>query len=829
MGYIAQLIHGNKTFSLNDSTYSLGLDFVPPGPAEAINMAVGTFRNKTGGEVTGTKPLDRDFDFSVVIQGASIAETHSAGQNLINFLKLCRDKSEKLYLEYAPSDAVNYRPLWGQAVYRYHVKAIISANLWEAYFAGPTARGETLVLPLVVRIGPHAEGLKQRLATATGGVFEDVIGMAIGQSRGLYIPEATPTGGNQFTNPVFGNSTWNNGWTAQANLIASQNTDKSFVLFGASSARLICISDAANNVFYQSLNVANTNSHTISCYAKLPNGGDPTNIVKLWYDTVQTTTYTAKGNGWYRLTATMAGINAATASGVWIAAGYTVYVDAFQIERAAYATLFGYGDLLGWAWASTVHASASTRTAAHLLLPAADGIDTREGRMRVIVRMDAANTHPNSMRFFDARNGSLTCLTGYFLSTDDKFYLTDGTNTVSSAAQTWSAGAILYLDFVWGPGRLQIYKDGVSIASGATYTPAAVGTSNHIGTDYNGAFPIFGTILDWTMYKNAPSTAEILSDYHNNVEWCSGGDGYGQRLNPIPWLWTKDGDDQVDNCDDSTHDNWCVCGGIPGSEDAETLFDMDDYLANENMAVLYMSKTLLDPFIYPLDVLFFDLSGTVTTAADVGSAVQRTSLSTSEATIGTVTLTTTTFNFLKDNDFIVMARIRDAAARTVTLKVRFSWQGGTYDSDPFAVATSTSAQVFRTKALALFNQRSLFVDTGLVTIVSSPQLLLRGTASAGPNDIDVDYVAIFPAPRIRIEPQSVASNANGLLYQGGRALCAQDLTAGWVALVSGNEIELTPEKYNLITTLGSHTGAATAINEVLTYNAVYITPRWALM
>src|SRR3990167_22495 len=156
MGYIARLIYGSRELDLNDATYSLGPDFAPPGPVEAINIASGTFRNTSGGEVTGTTPQDRELDFSVRILGASSAETHSAGRQLIAFLNLCKDKSEKLYLEYDPSDAVPYRPLWGQSVYRYHIKAVVQASLWDAYFAGSTARSEILVLPLVLLIGPHA-------------------------------------------------------------------------------------------------------------------------------------------------------------------------------------------------------------------------------------------------------------------------------------------------------------------------------------------------------------------------------------------------------------------------------------------------------------------------------------------------------------------------------------------------------------------------------------------------------------------------------------------------------------------------------------------------
>src|SRR5512139_876580 len=208
MGQIARLIYGSDTLDLDDNTYTLMPDFRPPAPARAVNLASGTFRNKRGGRRAGSQPKDRRWGFSVRCLGASAAETHGAIHRLQWFLDRCADTADTLYLEYSPSDAVSYNPLWGQQIYRYEIKDA-SVDPWDAYGVF-TTHDEGIVAYVSLLIGPHANGLKQRVASALGGVIEDTLGMVDGSSRGLNVPEGTT---NKYTNPILGNATFGNTWT----------------------------------------------------------------------------------------------------------------------------------------------------------------------------------------------------------------------------------------------------------------------------------------------------------------------------------------------------------------------------------------------------------------------------------------------------------------------------------------------------------------------------------------------------------------------------------------------------------------------------------------
>ena len=153
-------------------------------------------------------------------------------------------------------------------------------------------------------------------------------------------------------NPIFGHATYDNGWTTGANLVSSENKDPRFVLFGKSSAKLTAIS-TGTNTFTISVTAANINTHAFSVFAKLPDGGVvSTTQIQLRYagsDLVET--YTHIGDGWYRVTATAAGVASAQNLVLSIAAGYTVYVDGVQMEESPYATPLMHGDLVGCSWA----------------------------------------------------------------------------------------------------------------------------------------------------------------------------------------------------------------------------------------------------------------------------------------------------------------------------------------------------------------------------------------------------------------------------------------------------------------------------------------------
>ncbi len=85
-------------------------------------------------------------------------------------------------------------------------------------------------------------------------------------------------------------------------------------------------------------------------------------------------------------------------------------------------------------------------------------------------------------------------LEAYYNATDRKIYFTDGTNTISTAALTFTAAARIQLAFSWGAAGLAVYKDGTTAASGATYTAPALNANLYIGTDTSSANSAYSNI-----------------------------------------------------------------------------------------------------------------------------------------------------------------------------------------------------------------------------------------------------------------------------------------------------------------------------------------------
>ena len=128
------------------------------------------------------------------------------------------------------------------------------ASAPDEKYTATTGRGWFTTVTLEVK--PLALGNRQKLANASGGVFEDNFGMTDGTPRGLAMFRATT---NKMTNPVFGASTYSTGWTAGANLIASKNTDPRSCLPGVSQSVILTARAATNHTYTQSINAGNTN------------------------------------------------------------------------------------------------------------------------------------------------------------------------------------------------------------------------------------------------------------------------------------------------------------------------------------------------------------------------------------------------------------------------------------------------------------------------------------------------------------------------------------------------------------------------------------------
>ena len=98
------------------------------------------------------------------------------------------------------------------------------------------------------------------------------------------------------------------------------------------SVQLVAAGTDAN--YLQSMNVTDTSTYNLIAYAYTNGAAVTAADLSLYYDTATlTTTYTPMGGtGWYKLTGSFTGVNAAKDYGVRVKAGKTVYVDEMKVQ-----------------------------------------------------------------------------------------------------------------------------------------------------------------------------------------------------------------------------------------------------------------------------------------------------------------------------------------------------------------------------------------------------------------------------------------------------------------------------------------------------------------
>lgn len=106
---------------------------------------------------------------------------------------------------------------------------------------------------------------------------------------------------------------------------------------GAASAKLVAGGTDAN--YLQSVNVGDTATYNLYCYAYTTGAAVTSADVELYYDgAVLSTSYTDMGGGWYKLSSSLTGVASAKDFGVRVKAGKTVYCDSFSLQAGSGAT-----------------------------------------------------------------------------------------------------------------------------------------------------------------------------------------------------------------------------------------------------------------------------------------------------------------------------------------------------------------------------------------------------------------------------------------------------------------------------------------------------------
>lgn len=114
-------------------------------------------------------------------------------------------------------------------------------------------------------------------------------------------------------------------------LTATRNTSTAYNNSTASVQLVAGVTDAN---YLQSVNVGDTQTYNLIAYAYTSGAAVTTADLALYYDAAElSTTYTPMGGtGWYKLTGSFTGVNAAKNYGVRVRAGKTVYVDDMKVQ-----------------------------------------------------------------------------------------------------------------------------------------------------------------------------------------------------------------------------------------------------------------------------------------------------------------------------------------------------------------------------------------------------------------------------------------------------------------------------------------------------------------
>jgi hypothetical protein len=151
-------------------------------------------------------------------------------------------------------------------------------------------------------------------------------------------------------------------------------------------------------------------------------------------------------------------------TGITAATEFEILFDAVQFEQSAYPTPYADGS----------HPAAT--------MSYDNPVQPLNGSSLSLWWNPAADHTGPTRYLFD--EGSLE---GYFNSSDDKIYLSDGSNTIATPALTFNANTWQHLVFNWSTwDGLQIVRDGALVASGTAYTPPAPGPALYIGSDTSG-------------------------------------------------------------------------------------------------------------------------------------------------------------------------------------------------------------------------------------------------------------------------------------------------------------------------------------------------------
>lgn len=800
MGHVAKFIKGQRTLELNGN-FSLTEDFRPPVVNMIANMAGGTSANKYGGEVkVSERAMNIFYSFAVKIEGSSVAEVDFAKRLLINFLRQAGVGADPLYFAYRPDNNVDCEPVWGQfgASWRLQVEHA-SWDIISQYGVG-TVRERYQVLLIELQCRPGIHGISQRLLTAKGGILENNIGTVDGRSRGINLSyDAT----NLVTNPIFGQSTWDDGWTASGSLTATQSTNPEYVLFGTSSARLETTAD--DQYLETSVTMSAGTTYTVSCYIKMRDKSTPTTAqIEVRIVGGGTPTFREIGDGWWMAyrSYTPAGTGAVSV-GLQINSDVSVYFGGMQVESRSIPSLMVHGDMLGCSWSGTAHDSASYRSDPMLRMAVSSLMYKNNFTIRLAWIPDYDDTFGTTCYFFDSTGANEIQAS---IASGTVTFKCGAVTLATGSAMDFSVGDRIIIHFVAEPGRVQIYWNGTQVASTGSYDVPYPSTYLYIGSDTSLANPINGTIAGFTTFDKAMSSTEVAADYANAAEMFSGGDEVGQMVDALPWLWTKDGDDVIDNCDDSTRDNYAVIGGVPGSLPADSYF----YIDPAAYTTYYLVHAETEEFVRPNEQYYYDAQGSADAGCSGGEYQGLTS------SYGYASFAPTKqLEFKKGKDVHFFARAKMQAGP--------NFINGTLS---YAEVITSSLNIVRADFITAAQDTTFnlyYLNKVNSEDISGYDWTIYAGFEHSSGQTYLDYFMAVPGNVMKITGLGVG----GEHYIHDRTVI--EAGVGWMATyASGDRIQLMPNRFNYLWFLQGTNSDTSTITSTATFNKVEIIPHWAV-
>lgn len=338
----------------------------------------------------------------------------------------------------------------------------------------------------------------------------------------------------------------------------------------------------------------------------------------------------------------------------------------------------------------------------------------------------------------------------------------------------------------------------------------------YFGSDETPANYIGGTFVDGQLFNGALTTAEVLADYNNIQPALS----VNNTLSPILYNWTKDGDNIVDYMltGDGNYSNIAVIGGVAGSALART--EIKAVIAGMNNADVYIGNLDVEyhKFINP-EFLVYEGSPSAIT------------ITTSDTTIATLSIDDDEFLLLAGKSVALMVRGDEDGANDIKWRLGISPGGayyyGRYDPSVW-IASSTNVSNDLTPGLSMVADEELYRILGITRAVN---VRVQGKRPTGSAVFNLHSAQIMPFPMIRLINTSASGIAPTILYLDGRAyeINSSALSYGYTVRGNRGEFGLLPGRYNLLVSYIGTEGVATDSGDTLTYSAVYVTPRWAVL